>query len=459
MATIRLPNGWSPRPYQLPSWKAWEAGCRRELLIWHRRAGKDDVALHKAAVAAHMRPATYWHMLPEYAQARKAIWNAVNPHTGKRRIDEAFPKALRASTNEQEMFIRFKTGSTWQVVGSDRYDSLVGTPPAGVVLSEWALANPAAWAYLAPILAENGGWASFITTPRGRNHVKTMLDMARSDPAWFTEVLTVEDTGAITLEAIEQQRTEYHSIYGIEQGDALIEQEYWCSFEAAILGAYWGKEMMRAERDGRICSLAHDPSQPVHTAWDLGVGDSTVIWMFQVLAGGVHVLGWYEAHGEGAGHYARMLTDIGEERGWTWGDDWVPHDAKVREWGGGKTRIETLIALKRRPRLVPAHSLADGINAARKTLATTRFDETGCAGGLEALRQYRREWDDKNKVFRETPKHDWCSHSADAFRYLAMAWRQIKVAPPKEDRPVIGIQDATFDQMLAIPQRAEADRV
>ena len=138
-----IPNIWLPRIYQRPAWAAWrKRGIRRSLLVWHRRAGKDDVALHKAAVAAHVRVATYWHLLPEYEQARKAIWAAVNPHTGMRRIDEAFPLELRESTDEQEMFIRFKIGSTWQVIGCDNYDSLVGTPPAGIVFSEWAQANP-----------------------------------------------------------------------------------------------------------------------------------------------------------------------------------------------------------------------------------------------------------------------------------------------------------------------------
>ncbi len=157
MPEIDLPHNWSPRPYQMAAWCAWEAGTRRLLLIWHRRAGKDDVALHMAAVAAHERPANYWHCLPEYAQARKAIWTAVNPHTGKFRIDEAFPKELRKSTRNNDMEIQFLNGSTWRVVGSDNPDSLVGAAPAGIVFSEFALSNPSAWGLLAPILEENDG--------------------------------------------------------------------------------------------------------------------------------------------------------------------------------------------------------------------------------------------------------------------------------------------------------------
>src|ERR1700748_3432508 len=179
---IRLPHsGWQPRAHQRELWAFLENGGLRASEIWHRRSGKDDVCLHWAAIAAHQRVATYWHMLPEFGQGRKAIWTAVNPNTGRRRIDEAFPHELRANTNEQEMFIRFKCGSTWQVVGSDRFDAAVGSPPAGITFSEWALSNPAAWAYLAPILVENGGWAIFITTSRGRNHAKTMHDMAREN--------------------------------------------------------------------------------------------------------------------------------------------------------------------------------------------------------------------------------------------------------------------------------------
>ena len=182
---IRIPNNWAPRDYQMNVWRYLERGGKRAICVWHRRAGKDDVCLHWAAASMIDKPATYWHMLSAFSQGRKAIWTAVNPHTGKRRIDEAFPHELRVNTNESEMFIRFKNGSTWQVVGSDRYDAAVGSSPAGITFSEWALSNPSAWAYLAPIVIENDGWALFITTARGRNHAKSMLDMAQTRDDWF----------------------------------------------------------------------------------------------------------------------------------------------------------------------------------------------------------------------------------------------------------------------------------
>lgn len=399
-------------------------------------------------------------MLPEYAQARKAIWNAVNPHTGKRRIDEAFPLALRENTNDHEMFIRFKCGSTWQVVGSDRYDAAVGTPPAGIVFSEWALSNPAAWGYLAPILLENGGWADFITTPRGRNHVKTMLDRFKSSPQWFTQVLTVNDTQAVTLEAVEEQRAEYHALFGVDAGDALIEQEYYCSFEAAIMGSYWGRELLDAESSGRICEVAHDLLLPVHTAWDLGVGDSTAIWFFQVHGPEVRIIDHYEAHGYAVDHYVEVLNN----KPYRYGNDYVPHDARVKEWtnagpgGKAKTRIETMIELKRKPVLVPAHKLEDGINAARRTLGRCRFDAMNCEHGLEALRQYKREWDEDLRVFKNKPLHDWTSHTADAFRYLAMAWQMLAGEKPPAPAPKT-IQTMTLDDLWKQQRRPGMGRM
>ncbi len=422
-------------------WSYLENGGKRAIAIWHRRAGKDEVFLHWACVAAHERVATYWHMLPEYSQGRKAIWTAVNPHTKRRRIDEAFPQELRANTNEQEMFIRFKCGSTWQVVGSDRYDSMVGSPPAGIVFSEWALANPMAWAYLAPILAENKGWAGFITTARGRNHAKTLLDEARADPEWYAEVLTVDDTGEVPADRIEKERRNYHAVFGEDAGDALIEQEYYCSFEAAVLGAYWGKEIATAEREGRICSVDIDKSLPVHKAWDIGVDDPMALWCFQVGPGVVNVVDYYEASGHGFDHYWSWC----KERGYH-GVDWVPHDAKVREVGapGARTRIESMFALGFKPRLQPDHKLMDGINAGRKTIPLARFDAQRCRKGLECLREYKAEWDPQTRAFRKAPKHDWASHGADAWRGLAMSWREPMAAV--EVQPIRGIHEMTMDE-------------
>ena len=191
-------------------------------------------------------------MLPIAVQGRRAIWEAVNSHSGKRRIDEAFPQEFRETTRENEMMIRFKNGSAWHVVGSDAYDQSGRIPPAGVVYSEWALADPASWGYLRPILAENDGWALFITTPRGNNHAKTMYDAAANDPTWYREVSPATATGVFTAEQLEIEKREYMAQFGVDQGRALYEQEYLCSFDAAVLGAFYAAELSLAREQRRI---------------------------------------------------------------------------------------------------------------------------------------------------------------------------------------------------------------
>jgi len=312
------------------------------------------------------------------------------------------------------------------VVGSDNPDSLVGAAPAGIVFSEWALANPSAWAYLAPILAENDGWAVFITTPRGRNHARSMLQMARSNENWFAEVSTVEDTGSIPLGRIEEQRLEYRAIYGHEAGDALIEQEYWCSFDAAILGAVWGAELVKAMKEGRIGHYPQLDGVPVHTAWDLGKGQNMAIWVFQEQWDKVRIIDYLSGFGIGIPSHVKEL----EKRGYVGGTDYVPHDAKVPELGTEKTRVETLIGLGRKPKLVPAHKVDDGISGTRQTFEHLLFNEKPCEDGIEALRQYQYVWDDKKKDFDLVPKKDWTVHPSDALRYLAMAWRSEEQPAP-----------------------------
>lgn len=396
-----------------------------------------------------LKPATYWHMLPEYSQGRKAIWNAINPHTGKRRIDEAFPQRLRSSTNDQEMFIRLRNGATWQVVGSDRYDSTVGSPPYGLVFSEWALANPSAWAYLAPIVIENDGWALFITTSRGRNHAYSMLEMARQEPDWFAEVLTIDDTGAMSKDAVEKQRREYVGIFGQDAADALIEQEYFCSFEAAILGAFWGRELRKAEQEGRTSLDLHvNPDLPIRGAWDIGVDDPMAIWVYQVEPGRINVLDYYENTGFGFEHYAGWCKDNGY---WPMVCD-VPHDARARildAQATPRTRVESMFSceFKVNDPLAP-YDVIDGVNAGRQTLPLAHFSKRCNAKGLECLRNYRHEWDEKNRVFRETEKHDWSSHGGSAWRYLSLAWRLTKPVTKPKGRPLgIPLSGMTMSQL------------
>lgn len=417
MPTIDLPNGWQPRPYQQPLWDYLAGGGKRALVVAHRRWGKDDLGLNWTACAAHMRVGTYWHLLPEYAQARKAIWEAVDPHRGKSRIDLAFPQALRETTRNQEMSIKFKNGSTWQVVGSDNYDALVGSPPVGLVISEWALADPAAWAYLRPILAENNGWALFISTPRGRNHMHRMLEAAKTDSSWFAQVSPATDTGVFSGQTLEHELAEYISIYGPDHGHALWEQEYLCSFAAANLGSYYGLLLEQAEREGRVTDLPWDPDHPVHTSWDLGIGDSTAIWFWQQQGGRVHAIDYYETHGQPLSHYIKVLKD----KPYIYKGHFGPHDIEARELGSGKSRAELAAELGVDFEAAPRLPVDDGINAMRQLLPRVWFDRTKCERGLECLRHYHKAYSDKLNDWGTKPVHDWASHGADAARTFAVS--------------------------------------
>lgn len=416
--TVRLPNNWQTRAYQDDTWRYLNAGGTRAVEVWHRRSGKDDVALNWAAVAMTRRHASYWHMLPEAAQARKAIWRAVDPHTGIRRIDQAFPHEIRRRTLEQEMLIETRWGSTWQVLGSDNYNSFVGAPPAGITFSEYALADPNAWAFSRPILAENGGWAVFISTPRGRNHLQRLYAMAKKDPKWHASLLTVRDTGVISPQIIAQERRELAAERGDDEADNIINQEYYCDFDAAIPGSYYGRIIAKLEKQGRITDVPYDPRFPVFTAWDLGIGDPTAIWFYQHVGEAIHVLDYLENSGAGADYYA---SELKVEREYFYGGHTLPHDADDKEWGNnGMSRVASLKKLGVKPcRVLPNASIDDGINAVRVLLPRCKFDEVKCERGLDCLRQYQKVWDDERRCFALKPLHDWTSHGADAFRYLA----------------------------------------
>ncbi len=415
--TITLPYNWHTRPYQDNAWRAFAAGKKRGVLVWHRRAGKDEFGLHWTATALMQKPATYWHMLPQANQARKAIWEAINPHSGIRRIDEAFPQALRSTTREQEMMIKFKNGSTWQLVGSDNYNSLVGSPPYGIVFSEFSLADPAAWDYIRPILAENGGWAVFIYTARGKNHGYTLYRMAQNNPDWFCERLTVDDTKAIPLSVIEEERKSGMS-------EDMIQQEYYCSFDAANPGAYYGREMAKAWSDGRITRIPIEPALDCETWWDLGIDDAMAVWVSQTVRREIRMIAYHEASGEGLGYFAAWLKNFARENNISYSRHVMPHDIAVRELSTGKSRKEIAMEMGLKPLHVAARlEVQDGIDAVRRTLPYCWFDEQRCANGISALSEYAKAWDEKNRVFALRPLHNWASHGADAFRTLGVEHR------------------------------------
>jgi hypothetical protein len=365
--------------------------------------------------------------MPEYSQCRKAVWQAINPHTGKLRLDEAFPMEIRRSTNQQEMSIQLLNGSQFQLIGSDAYDALVGSTPVGLVFSEYALSNPASWSYLRPMLLENNGWAAFNSTPRGKNHFYEMFEMAKKSPnEWFSQVLTADETGVFTPEQLASELLEYKAENGEAFGQAMFKQEYYCSFTSAVLGSYYGLEMQNAEDEGRITKVEYDPAVPVHTAWDLGYSDDTSIWFYQVVGDEIHLIDYHSSNGEAVPYYAGIVMG----KPYKYGLHWLPHDARAKTLAsGGKSIIEQLSALigLGNMRICPNLSLQDGIQASRMALKRCWFDAEKTEFGLKCLREYQREYDDERRMLKDKPKHDFTSHGADAFRYMAVAWREEEV--------------------------------
>ncbi|MFW0776089.1 MAG: hypothetical protein ACN2B6_00015 [Rickettsiales bacterium] len=418
---IQIPNAWSPRDYQIPVLKYFDGGGDRAATMWHRRAGKDACCLNFEAKSCFSRVAAYWHLMPTQRQARKAIWNGVNPKTGQKIIDQVFPKEIRKTTRQDEMMIELINGSIWQLCGSDNYDSLVGSNVAGVVFSEWSLTNPRAWDYIRPILAENGGWAWFNYTPRGKNHGYDLYQMAESNPRWFAQKLTVDDTGVISEDVIQDERDS-----GMPED--MIQQEYYCSFDGGIEGSYYNDLLKKAREEGRITKIPIEPTVPVNTFWDLGRNDTTAIWFHQQVGKEHRFIKSFENNGEGLQYYAQHLKD----QGMIFGKHYLPHDVEVTELTTNKSRRQTLESLGVTPMVtVPRISeINEGIQMVRNMLPLCWFDEEGCKGGIRALESYHKEYDEKRQVFRSYPLHDWSSNYADAFRQFAQGYSESKKRKP-----------------------------
>ena len=450
-----LPYNWKPRPAQKPAMNAW---IRENTLvndwIWHRRFGKDDCALHGTAIKAHQRVANYWHMLPQKDQVRKAVWEAINPRTGKRRIDEAFPDSI-CHKRDTDMFIRFNNGSTWQCLGSDSFKGAIGSAPAGIVWSEWGLSDPASYAYLAPILKDNKGWVVRQGTPRGKNHAWKTYQSGLNDPTRFAQLLTAHDTGVDKILDMESIKQEYIDLYDEELGTAIFLQEYYCSFEAAVFGSVWGGALSKLEADGRFTRVPHNPAYKVFTAWDIGHTDATAIWFFQVINNQVHIIDFEQANLKNPDYYASQVLGkkvtinlVNDEVVVVWGDDIeglehrraydyekhnFPHDAKAKTLiAKGKSFQQQMSAVFgwENTAIVPSLSIQDGLTAARKMLEHAVID-TRCLSGFEALKQYKYKYDDEKKIFSIKPVHDWTSHPADALRYLAIAYKTVRKVIPK----------------------------
>jgi len=465
---------YSPRSYQHDFLKAfwpilnnWDAApIKRGILVWHRRAGKDLTALNFCERAMMTRSGTYFHFLPTYTQAKKIIWDGKD-RAGKPFLSYFNEAMFAHEPHQTELKITYRPtdrapfGSTYQLIGGDNIDSIVGTNPVGCIFSEYPLMNPKAWDLVRPILRENGGWALFVFTPRGKNHAFKLWDETKDSPRWYRSLLGVKDTerdadgepggAVVTEEDVNDERLSGMS-------EELVQQEFYCSFEGAMEGAYYAHQMAMADKEGRIGVCAYDPEFPVDTAWDLGMDDETVIWFTQQVAPNrLHVIDYLAAAGHGLDWYATELR----RRPYQYGQHFAPHDIKVKEWGTGNTRLQTAARLGIHFQPQPKLAVEDGIESARRLIPLCFFDAEKCEKGIDALKSYRREKDEKLGTFKNTPVHDWASHPADAFRVRAVAWSSSMAANPESwaaTRYYLHRQHAAEGQQSEVDLRWSIDR-
>jgi phage terminase large subunit len=427
--------GYRPRDQFIPFHERRE---RWACLVAHRRAGKTVACvadLIDAALRCDKPSPRFAYIAPLFVQAKDVAWGYV------KRMTRDIPGT---AFNEAELRVDLPGDRRIRLYGADNYDRLRGIYLDGVILDEYADMPPAAWgAVIRPALADRQGWAVFIGTPKGRNAFWDVYERSKADSDWYSAVLRASETGLLAQSELDAARAEMTP----EQ----YQGEFECSFDAAILGSFYGKELADLDKQGRIADVPYDPAVSVYTAWDLGIGDATAIWFFQVVGPELHVIDHYEAHGHGLQHYAAVL----QSKPYKYAKHYVPHDAMARDLGTGRTRVETLKELTGAfPNVLRQNDVMDGINALRVSMPRSRWDAVRCREGIEALRQYRTEYDEKLKTFKDRPRHDWTSHTADAARYMAMAWRELRADPvaPKPVYDFIAKQDGSITSGLTFSE-------
>jgi hypothetical protein len=417
---------------------------RFSVVVCHRRFGKTVLAVNTlidSALKAEWSDARYQYIAPLRNQAKDIAWMYL------KRYATVVPGV---TVNESELRVDFPhNGARVTIYGADNPDSLRGLYYDGVVLDEYAQMDPAVWTQvIRPAIDDHNGWALFIGTPQGKNKFWELYDGAvngfmqmddegkptgvrSKSPDWFGMMFRASETDVFTAEQLAAAKADMNN-------DDLYEQEYECSFQAALTGAYYGKLMAAAEKEGRIGEVPWLPALSVHTSWDLGVHDATAIWFWQKVGERVRVIDYMEGAGAGLGFYVKALR----EKPYVYGQHIMPHDVDVQELGSGQTRVETLRSLGLYPRILPRMNLEDGIQAVRNLIPLCWFDAKKCSRGLEALRQYQREWDSKMQAWREKPRHDWSSHAADAARYGALGLPMVggtDLKPIKYPKPAGGM--------------------
>lgn len=419
MTSVKVPHKFRCRQYQDKAWLAIRGGMKRLVCCWHRGCGKDLLFLNALIEQMTLHPGVYLHCFPNYTQGKRAIWDSVHNTDDGEAMSylDHFPEPLIASKNSSEMMIKLKTGSIYCVMGLDGKNAqrARGMNPRFVILSEYAFMDPESWYTIEPRITQNNGTAIFLSTPNGQNHFYSLYNYAKSNPKdYFSSFLTIEDTGTVTKEHIENLRRE-----GVPED--FIQQEYYCSFTRGAEGAYYGKFIQKARDESRIGVFLPNSSFPCYTAWDIGIGDSTSIWIFQALDNGKYnFLHYYENHGEPLEHYCRYLTNWKEKHDIIWGRHFVPHDMKNDEFIAGISRVEAAQKLGFNVDVLPKLPIDEGINSSRALLPFCSFDATNCARGIKCLDFYRKKYNEMLKVYYDEPCHDQWSHGADAFRYACM---------------------------------------
>jgi hypothetical protein len=414
-------------------------------LVAHRRAGKTVAAVNDIIRAAFMYRGPnglFGYVAPYQNQARRIAWDYF----------KHYAQPLISDTNEQMMTITLVNNTKVSLFGADNADAMRGLGFSGVYMDEYGDFKPSVFGnVIRPALSDKQGWAVFAGTPKGKNQFWDIYETARRIPdEWFVLRLPASDSGLLPqseLNAAKAQLSEDQYL-----------QEYECSFEAAILGAFFGTEMRQAEP--RINErVVFEPGYPVHTAWDLGYRDDTAIWWYQVVGGEVRVIDFYAVSGADI----RAIAEVVVNKGYQYGKHHLPHDARAKSLQTGRSIVEQLadhLGINHLS-VVPNIGLQDGIQAIRQMLPRTWFNSVKCGDGIEALRQYQREYDEDKKAFRASPRHDWTSHPADAFRMLAVAWR----AEPSAQRPlesktlIVGPQnEVTLNDMWQVHERSVSRR-
>lgn len=415
-------------------------------MVCHRRAGKTVSTVNDLIIGSlecQLPRPQHAYIAPFRDQAKRVAWSYLKYYS------EPF---WASKPNESELSVQLFGERKISLFGADNADSLRGIYLDGAALDEFGDFRPSVWGnVIRPALSDRRGWAVFGGTPKGRNEFWQMRELARKNPdEWLLLELRASDSGLIRADELDTLRRQLSA----EQ----YAQEYECDFAAAIQGAFYGKEINIADREGRITAVDVEPNLPVHTAWDIGWRDDTAIWFYQVLRGEIHVIDFHASSGKDIAYYTTLV----QGKGYKYGTHWLPHDAKAKTLAsGGKSVIEQLadgLNLKHMA-IVPNLEVQDGIQAARVALSRAYFDSYKCEEGLECLRQYQREYDEDKKCFKERPRHDWTSHAADAFRMLAVAWRE-EMKDVKKDEPIrgitVGVPTVTLDELYRdAPRRSQ----